>query len=151
MLVICLGSNSLCVFNYIIITFIVIDFTLAGITNTDSESHLSIQDEGALDGNNDSRPGSKQQNDDDDDVDVDGPRVEAHVDLSKIACKYIFSSLNIVEIYQSTLQCAKFSPKTLKLNNSISPISSRILSTTSSIQMIAPIAVVFRPSLHFLA
>ena len=66
------------------------------------EPHLSIQDEGVLDGNTNNRPGRNQHNDDDDDVDVDGPRVEAHVHLSKIACKctlYHSILLNIAEIY----------------------------------------------------
>jgi hypothetical protein len=70
-------------FNYILImiTFI------TNVTDTNgAESHLSVRDEGTLNANN--RSGSKQH-DDDDDVDFDGPRVEARVDLSKIACKYI--------------------------------------------------------------
>ena len=65
---------------------------LTNFIDTDgAESHLSIRDEGALNGNaNSNQPSSKQHNDnDDDDVDIDGPRVEAHVDLSKRACKYI--------------------------------------------------------------
>jgi hypothetical protein len=81
-------------FDYIFITFI------TNIIDTNgAESHLSgIRDEGALDGNTNNRPGSKQHNDNDDDDDVDGPRVEAHVDLSKNACKYILHhSLNLAE------------------------------------------------------
>ena len=58
------------------------------IDTNEAESHLSIQDEGALNGDTNNGPGSKQHNDDDDAVDIDGPRVQAHVDLSKIACKY---------------------------------------------------------------
>ena len=69
---------------YTLITFI------TNITDTtEAESRLSVRDEGALDGNANNTPGSKEHNDDDDDVDVDSPRVEAHVDLAKIACKYI--------------------------------------------------------------
>ena len=72
-------------FNYIFITFIT-----SIIDTNGAESDLSIN-EGTLNGNTNNRPGTKQPNDDDDvDVDVDGPRVEAHVDLSKNACKYIF-------------------------------------------------------------
>lgn len=130
---------------YILITFIT-NFT----DTNEAESHLFVRDEGALDGNANIKPGGKQHNDDDDDVDVDGPKVEAHVDLSKIACKYT-SHHSILRKYTHLHgQYAKFTPKTLKLNSLISLISSRNLSTTSSIQMIAPIAV-FQPSLHFLA
>jgi hypothetical protein len=72
-------------FNYILVTFI---FNITSDTNG-TESHLSVQDEGALDGSTNNRPGSNQHNDDDDDDDDDGPRVEAHVDLAKIAREYI--------------------------------------------------------------
>jgi hypothetical protein len=74
-------------FDYILITFI------TNVTDTNgAESHPSVRDEDALDGNTNNGSGSKQHNDDDDNVDVDGPRVEAHVDLSKIACKSLHRS-----------------------------------------------------------
>lgn len=71
-------------FDYIPITFV------TTVTDTNgAELHLSVQDDGALDGNDNNGSGSKRHNDDDDAADVGGPRVEAHVDLSKIPCKYI--------------------------------------------------------------
>lgn len=76
-------------FDYIlqVITFI------TNVTDTNGvKSHLSVQDEGTVDGNatGNKTPGNEQHDDDDDvDIQVDGPRVEAHVDLAKIACKYM--------------------------------------------------------------
>ena len=80
-------------FNYILITFIIL------VTDTNGpESDLTIPHEDALDGNTNKGPGSKQHNDDDDGVDADGPMVEACVELSKIACKYILH-LSILQKY----------------------------------------------------
>jgi hypothetical protein len=93
-----MACTSHCAYAYFVFISALTSFLkTAIITNAidtnEAESHLSVRDEGAVDGNTNNnitgRPGSKQHNDDDDDVDVDGPRVEAHVDLSKNSCKYI--------------------------------------------------------------
>lgn len=87
------------------------------IDTNGAEPHLSILDEGALNGNTNNNPGSKQleHNDDDDIIDVDGPRVDTHVDLSRIACKYILHHTQYCGNIPIYMTVCKMYPKDIEI------------------------------------
>ena len=86
--------------------------------------------------NEDNGDGDERDESDDSDSDaVDGPTIEAYVDLAKKACKYYFTRYRPIHIVALHLQGVKFILKQLlmKLNNPSFLISYGNLSTTSSI------------------
>jgi hypothetical protein len=58
-----------------------------GADSNPDPPHLPVNED-PLDGDTNNKPDSNADNEDDDHGDVDGPTMQAHVDLSKISCKY---------------------------------------------------------------